>query len=555
MTRSSVVILGIVVLVIAGTFWYMRLGSRIRTLEGARADFARQHPSAQVRVDSRSGFATTISDLEASTASTTAVNNASSGRFAMEFVQDPAVATVLGLQAERAQLREVGRFSDPQRANYNVIRIQQFVQQVRVYGAEILVSVRNGQTGAIGSITTRAATVPSLDLTPSVDQATAQATAAELYATVARDPRSNLPATAPVTETELVLFDPQRFQLPGEATLAWRVRVASVELFIDARTRRLVTAYDNRHSVLNRLTHDCRNSAACKLVLNETGPTPPGTVPLPDAAEGHKAARFAHDYFLSAFGRDGFDDSTATGGVLPIESYVQVADLNNAQWVPALRRLEYAAGWMTRDIAGHEYTHAVTQFGPGLLYLGESGAVNEFFSDFFGALIEAAGTGKQEWLIGEGVKGFSASHPLRNMASPHNAGFDKTKDWDPKTNDGQPEQFSELVTVTDRICSSTFLQDNGCVHFNGGILSKAATLASDGGTFRGVTVTGIAPRKLEQVLFRTLMLGGVTASSGLKDTADGAVLMCNQLVGVGTFGITAADCTAVGQAFTAVGLR
>jgi Zn-dependent metalloprotease len=163
-------------------------------------------------------------------------------------------------------------------------------------------------------------------------------------------------------------------------------------------------------------------------------------------------------------------------------------------------------------------------------------------------------TGRPDWRIGEGARGFTAQRPLRNMADPHNGGFDKTKEYKPGSNAGQPQHFNELVTTNDRICSSIFLNDNGCVHFNSGILNKAVVLAIDGGTFQGTAVTPIAREKVEQIMFRTLMLGGVTASSGLKETANGAVVACSQLVG-SRFALTAADCTAFAQAFAAVGLR
>ena len=40
------------------------------------------------------------------------------------------------------------------------------------------------------------------------------------------------------------------------------------------------------------------------------------------------------------------------------------------------------------DTLGHEYTHGITSYTAGLEYVGQSGALNEAFSDIFGALIE-----------------------------------------------------------------------------------------------------------------------------------------------------------------------
>ena len=525
------------------------------TVEEALTEVKRRHPSADVRRDTTTGYASTISNLEATTTKSQEVDAGSAGQFAVDFLEAPEVAAVIGVP-KQAALRVTATFVDPQRSGYNVVRIQQFVDQVKLFGADIAVSVRSGPSAAISSVATRAATVPELDMRPAIDEAAARERASAHYVTLAADARSRLAQDGQVGDVERVVFDPKRFGLAGDASLAWRVRQASMQIFVDAKDGSIIASYDDRQFVLNRLTHDCGGNE-CLLVLNEKGSVlEPPAKPGPDAILAHNAAATAHGYYRKTFGRDGFDDVLGTGGKASIESFVQVSDLGNAQWLPDALRLEFGVGWTTLDIAAHEYTHAVTQFGPNLVYLGEPGAVNEFFSDFFAAMIErAVGTGTADWRIGEGVQGFSATRPLRNMADPHNGAFDKTKPFNLLTNAGQPHHFNEIVTTTDTICASTFLADNGCVHFNSGILAKAAVLAIDGGSFQGTTVVPIPRDEVEQIMFRTLMLGGVTASSNLKDTANGAVVACNQLAASAVFGITAKDCTAFAQAFTAVGLR
>lgn len=58
----------------------------------------------------------------------------------------------------------------------------------------------------------------------------------------------------------------------------------------------------------------------------------------------------------------------------------------------------------TLDIIGHEWHHGLTQYTAGLNYIGESGALNEAFSDIFGAMTERywKGQSANTWLIGEG---------------------------------------------------------------------------------------------------------------------------------------------------------
>jgi vibriolysin len=75
------------------------------------------------------------------------------------------------------------------------------------------------------------------------------------------------------------------------------------------------------------------------------------------------------------------------------------------------------------DVAGHELAHAVTEYESNLTYSGESGGLNESYSDIFGAFIEAFGDGgstgplvinAQTFLIGDEV----LPPFLRNMCDP-----------------------------------------------------------------------------------------------------------------------------------------
>jgi len=59
------------------------------------------------------------------------------------------------------------------------------------------------------------------------------------------------------------------------------------------------------------------------------------------------------------------------------------------------------------DIIAHELTHAVTQFTAGLVYQGQSGALNESMSDVFGAMVVQwkleQTVDKAEWLMGHDI--------------------------------------------------------------------------------------------------------------------------------------------------------
>jgi hypothetical protein len=517
----------------------------------ALAAVRQEYPGILLQFNSETERVVSLTNLEGSARLTAPSQDPEVvAKFIQEFVQRPTLARVMTGDTVRARLQQVTRFTDPHRPAYDLVRFDQFVQDVRVFGLDIVASIRGGRSAALNSVAAVGVELPHIDTNPTVDGPTARTLAATMYASLARDRRTRLPADRVVSELELMIFDPRPFGFSGKPGLAWRTRIGTLEMFFDAHSREHLLAYDLRRAGRNRMTYDCANAIDCALALREDSQPTPSTIP--DAVEVHAAAATAHAYFQTTFNRNGFDD-TGKGGTLPIESFVRVPDLPNAQWHSGLRRLEFAPGWATTDIVGHEYTHALTEFVARLTLPGEPGAVAEFFSDFFAARIEASVTGKADWLIGERVAGFSVQQPVRNMAHPHTNGFDRNKQPDPKTNGGQPEHFDELVSGKDLICGFDPLQDNGCVHFNGGILSKAAVLASDGGTFRDVTVRGVSAGKLEQILFRTVTR--MPAASGLKQTAALIAAACSSLVAEKQHGVRADDCMSVEQALAAVGLR
>ena len=91
------------------------------------------------------------------------------------------------------------------------------------------------------------------------------------------------------------------------------------------------------------------------------------------------------------------------------------------------------------DVVGHEYTHGVVNYavanGGGLIYQGESGALNESYADILGSLIENK-TGSARWLIGEDYRcGSWSGCAIRDMSKPSRY--------------GQPENYANRYTGTD----------------------------------------------------------------------------------------------------------
>ncbi|PEF06832.1 peptidase M4 family protein [Bacillus thuringiensis] len=122
------------------------------------------------------------------------------------------------------------------------------------------------------------------------------------------------------------------------------------------------------------------------------------------------------------------------------------------------------------DVIAHEMGHGVTQFMNHLGYGGETGALNEHFSDVIGSAVkqkyfqQTADTA--DWLIGDKVVGPSwKGIALRSMKAPGTA----------YENDPQPDHIRNYVNLP---ISDRPEDDNGGVHINSGIPNKAFFLVS-----------------------------------------------------------------------------
>ena len=96
---------------------------------------------------------------------------------------------------------------------------------------------------------------------------------------------------------------------------------------------------------------------------------------------------------------------------------------NNATFVPftpaTASQAYYGQAWTSDDIVAHELGHGVTNFESQLVYMNESGAMNESLSDVFGEaldLVNGVGTdtAATRWQIGEDCTGTGCG-VLRDM--------------------------------------------------------------------------------------------------------------------------------------------
>ncbi len=185
---------------------------------------------------------------------------------------------------------------------------------------------------------------------------------------------------------------------------------------------------------------------------------------------------------------------------------------------------------VARSVVAHEIFHGVTEATARLDYVGESGALNESYSDIFGILIANFGqpdVGRWDWKIGEELDG--SGLPLRDLSDP--------------TKCGQPGHMKDFKPLP-----STAAGDWGGVHTNSGIHNKAffnlMTAKANGALlFDPATAARLFYLTLTEQLSRT---------SGFADSRRGLELVARSLFRVDP--AHAAKLAAIAQAFDDVGI-
>ena len=144
-------------------------------------------------------------------------------------------------------------------------------------------------------------------------------------------------------------------------------------------------------------------------VASDSGPSGPW---LPDGVSAAINLSATYDYFLQRLGRNSLDGSGGNMiGVVRVGQGLANAYFNGSTQTMYFGDAEPFAGAL--DVVAHEMAHGVidTSIPGGLLYFGQSGALNEAFADIFGEMAEQHfNLADPDWLIGTRL-----SSPLRNM--------------------------------------------------------------------------------------------------------------------------------------------
>jgi bacillolysin len=259
------------------------------------------------------------------------------------------------------------------------------------------------------------------------------------------------------------------------------------------------------------------------------------------ALDAHWGAMNVYDFWAS-LGRNSYNDGGAE-----IRSYVHLGtNYFNAFWNGSV--MSYGDGspnpLTSIDVVAHEIAHAVTTTTANLVYARESGAMNEGFSDIFGAAIEfyAKGTGTdtnpnaETWLIGEDF-----GSAFRSMSDPKSKG-------DPDTYNG-----ANYIDASSS-CIPWATPNDGCgVHTNSGVLNHwfYISVAGEAGTNDAgdiYNVTGIGMSKAQEIAY--LMLRDYLSPNATYMDARNAAID----VAISLYGSNTPERQAVQDAFYAVNL-
>ncbi len=262
-----------------------------------------------------------------------------------------------------------------------------------------------------------------------------------------------------------------------------------------------------------------------------------GDLAVDEAYDGSGAT---YDFFKDIYGRNSIDDRG-----LPLISTVHYGQgYDNAFWngrqmtygdgdedLPEAERL-FNRFTISLDIIAHELTHGVTEYEAGLVYRNQSGAMNESFSDVFGALVKQRQlnqtAAEADWLIGAGLFTSNVNaQALRSMKAPGTAYNDPRIGKDP-----QPAHMRDIYTGP---------QDNGGVHINSGIPNHAFYITA-------MELGGYAWEKAGQIWYIALR-DKLDRTSDFREAASQTYLVAAEL-----FGANSLEQKAVAKGWNTVGL-
>lgn len=254
------------------------------------------------------------------------------------------------------------------------------------------------------------------------------------------------------------------------------------------------------------------------------------------------------DFYKEKFNRNSFDNKgsivynivnqpssdTLWLGTLPANAFaIQVSPfpmvygmgLNTTPVDNAMLKRQCMKPVVSIDVMAHEFTHLVTKQNGngGLQYLGESGALNESFSDIIGISVKKYATGYNDWLMGSDIMIYYSN--TRSMKNPHNSCDGEAP---------QPAYYGESPYWKDPKSILCKTCDNGGVHTNSGVQNYWFYLLTEGGSGTNGTynynISGIGIDKAVQIAYRNLIYY-LTPEATFEDARNGSIQAAIDLYG------------------------
>lgn len=458
-------------------------------------------------------------------------------------------------------------------------RYQQFYKGYQVIGADMVVHAKNGRTQSING---RVVNGMEQSPTPVVSEVTARNTAmstfgnvkflwqdAELEAALKISSKDDQATYFPKGELVWICPVQSKMNSADDYRLSWQfdVRVTgasgeSKRMYVDALTGAVISHYPISYtcdggtgtttwygsqsistdlSGSNYILHDdCTGSHDYTIYTHNLSNGTTSTEYKDgdnswtsssdrDGVTTHYCVHRTLDYYSSVHGQNSWDDG---GSNVYAYNNGFGSFASNACWGCDGNAMTFGEGsttdasddWNSMDIVGHEFTHGVTQESAGLIYSDESGALNESFSDIFGAVIEEwTGAGTFDWLVAEEAEG-----AIRDMSDPNDFG-------DPDTYQGTNWVFGSAVHT-----------NSGVQNFFFYLLSEGGSGTNDNG--KSYSVSGIGIDDAADIAYRALTVYLLPAST-YADAREAWIRAANDL-----FGSCSSEALAVGNAWYAVGV-
>jgi bacillolysin len=395
---------------------------------------------------------------------------------------------LFGLRSAAEELQLL-RVEPDLQLHYSHVRLDQVYHGIPVFGKQLIVHL--DAQDKIVAVNGHFQPGINLPTQPSISAEQAEGVALRDLLETQLEPseRSTVSSRVLNDKTRLMIYIDQN----GRARLTWFVKIMTDSplgewsYFVNARRPMVVHAFDSLTEAKRRVTFSADNSTDIPgRQLIDEGERSRDAV----AQVAHDAAGKVYDYYFNTFKRDSID-----GRGLPIVSTVHFGsdpeDAENAAWISEAKQMIYGDGGRIfrplpygLDVVGHELTHGITDNTAQLIYEGQSGALNESYSDVFGALID-----RDDWTMGEDIvksPPFPAPY-LRSLEDPNMNGLYDPND--PLQGVGQPANVQQYAKLP-----LSRRSDNGGVHINSGIPNHAAFFVAQ----------ALGREKMEQIYYRTL---------------------------------------------------